>query len=48
MNKLYAWTLVWVLMLDLDNLFLQKTDKLFQCGQLCAALVLCEDLYFEN
>ncbi len=39
LNKLYAWSLMdydRVVMLDADNLFLQKTDELFQCGQFCA------------
>ncbi|KAM1145833.1 hypothetical protein ACFX13_038552 [Malus domestica] len=42
LNKLYAWSLVdydRVVMLDADNLFLQKTDELFQCGQFCAAFI---------
>ncbi|KAL9231137.1 hypothetical protein vseg_006396 [Gypsophila vaccaria] len=42
MNKLYAWNLVEydrVAMLDADNLFLQNTDELFQCGQFCAAFI---------
>ncbi|GAB2274169.1 Putative glucuronosyltransferase pgsip8 [Dionaea muscipula] len=42
MNKLYAWRLVdydRVVMLDSDNLFLQKTDELFQCGQFCAVFI---------
>ncbi|XP_074304004.1 putative glucuronosyltransferase PGSIP8 [Silene latifolia] len=42
LNKLYAWNLVEydrVVMLDADNLFLQKTDELFQCGQFCAAFI---------
>lgn len=42
MNKLYAWKLVdyeRVVMLDADNLFLQKTDELFQCGQFCAVFI---------
>uniref|UniRef100_A0A5B7BW33 Putative glucuronosyltransferase PGSIP8 n=1 Tax=Davidia involucrata TaxID=16924 RepID=A0A5B7BW33_DAVIN len=42
LNKLYAWSLVdydRVVMLDSDNLFLQKTDELFQCGQFCAAFI---------
>ena len=42
MNKLYAWSLVEyerVVMLDADNLFLQKTDELFQCGQFCAVFI---------
>ncbi|KAL5728264.1 glycogenin glucosyltransferase [Ranunculus cassubicifolius] len=42
LNKLYAWTLVQyerVVMLDSDNLFLQNTDELFQCGQFCAAFI---------
>ncbi|XP_039121461.1 putative glucuronosyltransferase PGSIP8 isoform X1 [Dioscorea cayenensis subsp. rotundata] len=42
LNKLYAWSLVAydrVVMLDSDNLFLQKTDELFQCGQFCAVFI---------
>ncbi|KAJ3681867.1 hypothetical protein LUZ60_014440 [Juncus effusus] len=42
MNKLYAWSLVEydrVVMLDSDNLFLQNTDELFQCGQFCAVYI---------
>lgn len=42
LNKLYAWNLTRydrVIMLDADNLFLQKTDELFQCGQFCAAFI---------
>lgn len=42
MNKLYAWKLVdyeRVVMLDADNLFLEKTDELFQCGQFCAVFI---------
>ncbi|MBA0689617.1 hypothetical protein Goari_007338 [Gossypium aridum] len=42
LNKLYAWSLVdydRVVMLDADNLFLQKTDELFQCGQFCAVFI---------
>ncbi|XP_040989461.1 putative glucuronosyltransferase PGSIP8 isoform X1 [Juglans microcarpa x Juglans regia] len=42
LNKLYAWRLVEydrVVMLDADNLFLQKTDELFQCGQFCAVFI---------
>ncbi|XP_021747015.1 putative glucuronosyltransferase PGSIP8 [Chenopodium quinoa] len=42
MNKLYAWNLVnyeRVIMLDADNLFLQNTDELFQCGQFCAVFI---------
>ncbi|KAH9322153.1 hypothetical protein KI387_016792 [Taxus chinensis] len=42
LNKLYAWSLVEyerIVMLDADNLFLQKTDELFQCGQFCAAFI---------
>lgn len=42
LNKLYAWSLVEydrVVMLDADNLFLQKTDELFQCGQFCAVFI---------
>ncbi|KAE9459400.1 hypothetical protein C3L33_08685, partial [Rhododendron williamsianum] len=42
MNKLYAWSLVdyeRVVMLDADNLFLRKTDELFQCGQFCAVFI---------
>ncbi|KAI3799946.1 hypothetical protein L1987_35252 [Smallanthus sonchifolius] len=42
LNKLYAWSLVdyeRVIMLDADNLFLQSTDELFQCGQFCAVFI---------
>ncbi|KAG6556025.1 hypothetical protein Mapa_001965 [Marchantia paleacea] len=42
LNKIYAWTLTdyeRVVMLDVDNLFLQKTDELFTCGQFCAAFI---------
>ncbi|KZV45973.1 hypothetical protein F511_10663 [Dorcoceras hygrometricum] len=42
LNKLYAWNLVdyeRVVMLDADNLFLQRTDELFQCGQFCAVFI---------
>ncbi|GAB4834988.1 Putative glucuronosyltransferase pgsip8 [Ancistrocladus abbreviatus] len=42
MNKLYAWTLDGydrVVMLDSDNLFLQKTDELFECGEFCAVFI---------
>lgn len=42
LNKLYAWSLVEydrVVMLDSDNLFLDKTDELFQCGQFCAVFI---------
>ncbi|CAL0314306.1 unnamed protein product [Lupinus luteus] len=42
LNKLYAWSLVdydRVVMLDADNMFLQKTDELFQCGQFCAVFI---------
>lgn len=42
LNKLYAWSLVdydRVVMLDSDNLFLHKTDELFQCGQFCAVFI---------
>lgn len=42
MNKLYAWSLLEydrVVMLDSDNLFLQNTDELFQCGQFCAVFI---------
>lgn len=42
LNKLYAWSLVdydRVVMLDSDNLFLQRTDELFQCGQFCAVFI---------
>lgn len=42
LNKIYAWSLVdyeRVVMLDADNLFLQKTDELFQCGQFCAVFI---------
>lgn len=28
-----------VVMLDADNLFLQNTDELFQCGQFCAVFI---------
>ncbi|GJX84846.1 putative glucuronosyltransferase PGSIP8 [Tanacetum coccineum] len=42
LNKLYAWSLVEydrIIMLDADNLFLQNTDELFQCGQFCAVFI---------
>ncbi|KAJ4746719.1 Nucleotide-diphospho-sugar transferases superfamily protein [Rhynchospora pubera] len=42
LNKLYAWSLVHydrVVMLDSDNIFLQKTDELFQCGEFCAVFI---------
>lgn len=42
LNKLYAWSLVAYdrfVMLDSDNLFLQRTDELFQCGQFCAIFI---------
>ncbi|KAI3981355.1 hypothetical protein MKX01_001800 [Papaver californicum] len=42
LNKLYAWSLVEyerVVMLDSDNMFIQKTDELFQCGQFCAVFI---------
>ncbi|RWW11932.1 hypothetical protein BHE74_00055646 [Ensete ventricosum] len=42
LNKLYAWSLVSydrVVMLDSDNIFLQRTDELFQCGQFCAVFI---------
>ncbi|XP_047339318.1 putative glucuronosyltransferase PGSIP8 [Impatiens glandulifera] len=42
LNKLYAWNLEdydRVVMLDVDNLFLKKTDELFQCGQFCAVFI---------
>ncbi|KAM7259984.1 hypothetical protein ACFE04_015725 [Oxalis oulophora] len=42
LNKLYAWSLTdydRVVMLDSDNLFLGKTDELFQCGQFCAVFI---------
>ena len=42
LNKLYAWNLIEyerVVMLDADNLFLQKTDELFQCGEFCAVFI---------
>ncbi|KAF8380502.1 hypothetical protein HHK36_027989 [Tetracentron sinense] len=42
LNKLYAWSLVGydrVVMLDSDNLFLQRTDELFQCGKFCAVFI---------
>ncbi|PWA86947.1 Glycosyl transferase, family 8 [Artemisia annua] len=42
LNKIYAWSLVEydrIIMLDADNLFLQNTDELFQCGQFCAVFI---------
>lgn len=42
LNKLYAWALSdydRVVMLDADNLFLKKTDELFQCGHFCAVFI---------
>ncbi|XP_030502196.2 putative glucuronosyltransferase PGSIP7 [Cannabis sativa] len=42
MNKIYVWSLVEyerVVMLDSDNIFLQNTDELFQCGQFCAVFI---------
>ncbi|KAE8796755.1 Glycogenin-1 [Hordeum vulgare] len=42
LNKLYAWSLVEyerVVMIDSDNIFLQNTDELFQCGQFCAVFI---------
>ncbi|XP_048558807.1 putative glucuronosyltransferase PGSIP8 [Triticum urartu] len=42
LNKLYAWSLVSydrVVMLDSDNMFLQNTDELFQCGHFCAVFI---------
>ncbi|CAM6094387.1 unnamed protein product [Calypogeia fissa] len=42
LNKIYAWTLIdyeRVVMLDVDNVFLQKADELFQCGDFCAAFI---------
>jgi hypothetical protein len=42
LNKLYAWSLTdydRVVMLDSDNLFLAKTDELFQCGEFCAVFI---------
>ncbi|KVH95517.1 putative glucuronosyltransferase PGSIP8 [Cynara cardunculus var. scolymus] len=42
LNKVYAWSLVEyerVIMLDADNLFLQNTDELFQCGHFCAVFI---------
>ncbi|KAI3793234.1 hypothetical protein L1987_35850 [Smallanthus sonchifolius] len=42
LNKLYVWSLVdyeRVIMLDADNLFLQNTDELFQCGEFCAVFI---------
>ncbi|WCJ25922.1 Nucleotide-diphospho-sugar transferases superfamily protein [Euphorbia peplus] len=42
LNKLYAWNLVEydrVVMLDADNLFLRKSDELFQCGEFCAVFI---------
>lgn len=42
LNKLYAWSLTdydRVVMLDADNIFLRKSDELFQCGQFCAVFI---------
>ncbi|KAI3875696.1 hypothetical protein MKW92_030918, partial [Papaver armeniacum] len=42
LNKLYAWSLVEyerVVMLDSDNMFIQKTGELFQRGQFCAVFI---------
>ncbi|PON40652.1 Nucleotide-diphospho-sugar transferase [Parasponia andersonii] len=42
MNKIYVWSLVdydRIVMLDSDNIFLHKTDELFQCGQFCAVFI---------
>ncbi|KAJ4956924.1 hypothetical protein NE237_013707 [Protea cynaroides] len=42
MNKFYAWNLVEydrVVMLDSDNLIVNKIDELFQCGQFCAVFI---------
>ncbi|KAJ7531681.1 hypothetical protein O6H91_14G054100 [Diphasiastrum complanatum] len=42
LNKLYAWSLLdyeRVVMLDADNLFLLRTDELFQCGEFCAVFI---------
>jgi hypothetical protein len=42
LNKIYAWSLFdyeRVVMLDVDNVFLQKADELFQCGDFCAAFI---------
>jgi hypothetical protein len=42
LNKLLAWTLVEyerVAVLDADNLILQGTDELFQCGDFCAVFI---------
>lgn len=42
LNKIYAWSLTdyeRVVMLDVDNVFLQKADELFQCGDFCAAFI---------
>lgn len=42
LNKIYVWSLTAyerVVMLDADNLFLRKSDELFQCGQFCAVFI---------
>ncbi|XP_078448140.1 putative glucuronosyltransferase PGSIP8 [Wolffia australiana] len=42
LNKLYAWSLIEyerVVMIDSDNIFLQRADELFQCGQFCAVFI---------
>ena len=42
LNKLLAWTFVEydrIVMLDADNLILQNSDELFQCGDFCAAFI---------
>lgn len=42
LNKLYVWKLIEyerVVMLDADNLFLRRSDELFQCGQFCAVFI---------
>ncbi|KAJ7011413.1 hypothetical protein NC653_001749 [Populus alba x Populus x berolinensis] len=42
LNKLYVWKMIEyerVVMLDADNLFLRRSDELFQCGQFCAVFI---------
>ncbi|GAB4858039.1 hypothetical protein Ancab_015941 [Ancistrocladus abbreviatus] len=42
MNDLYAWILHGydrVVMLDSDNLFVQKTDEPFHCGAFCVVFI---------
>lgn len=49
LNKLYGWSSVdydRVVMLDADNLFLQNTDELFQCGQFLCCLY--QPLHFPH